>query len=196
MRHTPLALIALAVISTTAAGQSGADQKRGTGRDADWGAVLKDNRIGMKLSNGDVEDMDPVKRLIDKRKDLKLSDEQQQKLKDIQGKTKEINKPLFKQLDSLRQAMRPRAGFDEDADRARMALAREAAANTVVNIRANFATGLTEAKPILTPDQTPKADELLAKQAQDAEETLRKEMGMSGAPGGGGGGRRGGRPPQ
>jgi Spy/CpxP family protein refolding chaperone len=195
MRHTPLALIALAIVSTTASAQSGMDQKRGTGREADWGAVLKDNRVGMKLSNGDVEDMDPVKRLIDKRKDLKLTDEQQQKLKDIQAKSKETNKLLFKQLDSLRQAMRPRAGFDEDADRARMSLAREAASNTVINIRANYAAGLEEAKPILTADQMPKADELLKKQSEDAQETLLKQRGpaMGGA---GGGGRRGGRPPQ
>jgi Spy/CpxP family protein refolding chaperone len=193
MRHIRIALIALAVISTTVTAQSGVDQKRGTGREADWGAVLKDNRVGMKLSNGDVEDMDPVKRLVDKRKDLKLTDEQLQKLKDIQAKSKETNKPLFKQLDSLRQAMRPRAGFDEDADRARMALAREAASNTVINIRANYATSLTEAKPILTADQMPKADELLKKQSDDAAETLMKEMGPG--MGGGGGGRRGGRPP-
>lgn len=195
MRRTPLALIALAIISTAASAQSGADQKRGTGREADWGAVLKDNRVGMRLSNGDVEDMDPVKRLADKRKDLKLTDEQHKQLRDIQAKTKETNKPLFKQLDSLRQAMRPRAGFDEDGDRARMALAREAASNTVASIRANYAASLTEAKPLLTADQTPKADELLKKQSDDAAETLMKEMGP-GAGGGGGGGRRGGRPPR
>lgn len=193
MRRTSLALLALAIVSTNASAQSGVDQKRGTGREADWGAVLKDNRVGMKLSNGDVEDMDPVKRLVDKRKDLKLSDEQQQKLKDIQAKTKEANKTLFKQLDSLRQAMRPRAGLDEDADRARMALAREAASHTVASIRANYAASLTEAKPILSAEQMPKAEELLKKQSEDAEETLMKEMGPG--MGGGGGGRRGGRPP-
>jgi Spy/CpxP family protein refolding chaperone len=186
-----LALIALVALAPTADAQR---RQRGE-PDANYDAMLRESKIGLKLSNGDVEDMDPVKRLVDKRKDLKLTDEQQKQLKDIQAKTKETNKPLFKQLDSLRQAMRPRAGFDEDADRARMGLAREAVGQTVASIRANYDASLTEAKPILTAEQVPKADELLKKQSEESAETLMKEMGP-GMGGGGGGGRRGGRPPQ
>jgi Spy/CpxP family protein refolding chaperone len=190
MRLTRYALLILALFATGASAQ-----RRVRGDPVDFDKMARESKVAMKLSNGDVEDMDPVKYLIDKRKDLKLTDDQQKQLKDIQAKTKETNKPLFKQLDSLRQAMRPRAGFDEDADRARMGLAREAVGQTVLGIRQNYAASLVEAKPLLTTEQAPKAEEFLQKQNEEAEETLRREAPGAVMGGPAGGGRRGGRPP-
>lgn len=65
---------------------------------------------GVKLSVGDVEEMNPVRLLVNKRKDISLSDEQLKQVKDIDGRLKELNKSHVKALDSLRTASRPRTG--------------------------------------------------------------------------------------
>ena len=49
----------------------------------------------IKLSNKDIENVSPIKLLIDKRKDLKLTDDQLAKLKDREDKLKESMKPSF-----------------------------------------------------------------------------------------------------
>jgi hypothetical protein len=65
---------------------------------------------GPTLRTRDIEDMSPIKLLIDKRKDLKLTDAQLSGLKDAEPKLKEANAPLLKQVDSLmRRADRRRA---------------------------------------------------------------------------------------
>jgi ribosomal protein L7/L12 len=183
IRH---ALLAVSVVCTPALAQRGG----GTGRerprqtDADYRGMLANSPLALRLSNGDVEEMDPVRLLVDKRKDLKLTDDQQRQLKDLETKVKETNKPHFRQLDSLRQAMRPRAGEDPDVERARTALAREAVVGVVRAIRDNYAASLKEALPLLDAAQQPRADELLKKQAEKAEETLREKLGGRGGRGG------------
>ena len=42
-----------------------------------------------KFGKGDLEDISPIRLLIGKKKDLKLSDEQVNKLKELEGKLKE-----------------------------------------------------------------------------------------------------------
>src|SRR4051812_15497585 len=56
---------------------------------------------GPTLRQRDVEDSSPLKLLIDKRKDLKLSDAQLDGLKQAEKKLKEQNEPLLKSIDSL-----------------------------------------------------------------------------------------------
>jgi Spy/CpxP family protein refolding chaperone len=184
------ALLALALVATTASAQ----RRSSRDKDAPWDELRSQSNTGLRLSNGDVEDMDGVKRLVDKRKDLKLTDEQQKQLRDLDAKAKESNKPNFKVLDSLRQAMRPRGGMDEDAERARVSLTRENVINIVTTIRATYDAGAKEALALLDETQKAKADELLKKLAEESDETLREKLG--GRPGMGGGGRRGGGPPR
>jgi hypothetical protein len=193
MLRPTAATLALALLTTTATAQRGGGDSRQGIKDAPWDELRRESSTGLKLTLGDVEDMDPVKRLVDKRKDLKLSDDQVKQLRDLDAKLKETNKPSFKNLDSLRQAMRPRAGMDEDAERARVTLTRENVVSVVSAIRGSYDTAVKDAIALLDDTQKPKADELLKKLAQDSEETLRDKLGARGA--GGGAGRRGGRPP-
>jgi len=140
------------------------------------------NNGGMQLSNGDVEDMSPLKLLIDKRKDLKLADDKVKALKELEGKVKDQVQPSFKILDSLRRELRnpPR-----EEDRGRMMSARNGVMNVVTEIRSAYDASLKEALPLLNEEQQKKAAELVDKQKNDSEEVLKEKLG------GGRGGRRG-----
>jgi hypothetical protein len=109
MRPTKIALLSLVLVPAVALAQrgggGGGSKVRGDPK-ADWNSVENANK-GVKLSNRDLENISPIKLLIDKKKDLKLSDDQVNKLKELDGKLKETNDPSFKVLDSLRRAAQP-----------------------------------------------------------------------------------------
>ncbi|MCC7194946.1 MAG: hypothetical protein IT356_05260 [Gemmatimonadaceae bacterium] len=187
-RHA-LPILAAALMPALAAAQ-GRDQR---GTRSDFGGMVSSAPIGLRLSNGDVEDMNPVKYLVDKRKDLKLSDDQLKQLRAMNDWLKESTKPQYHVLDSLRNATRARAGENADVERVRVQMAREEAAGVVKAIRDGYQAKLADAMAVLDESQKPKAEELLARQAKESEETLKDKMGAG--RGGMGGGRRGGRPP-
>jgi hypothetical protein len=185
-------LLVLALIATPvlAGAQRG---RRDRGTKADFDGMISNSSVGLKLSNGDVEDMNPVKLLVDKRKDLKLTDDQQKQIRGMVDALKESNKPNFKALDSLRSAVRPRAGEDESVEQIRTRMAMESVPPVVQTIRDSYAAKLPEALALLDDTQKARANELVAEQEKKAEETLMEKMGAAGR--GGRGGRRGGRPP-
>lgn len=169
----------LMCVSTAAFAQRGGGGGGGFGgsKKPDFGTMIKESPVGLRLSNGDVEDMNPVKLLADKRKDLKLTDDQQKRLRAMDDSLKEINKPHFKALDSLRAEIRPRAGADVDAERIRTQIARETVVGAVKVIRGNYAAALKNAMAVLDDTQRPKAEELVATQAKHADETLQDKLG-------------------
>jgi hypothetical protein len=160
-------------------GGSGGRRVRGDPQ-ADWNSVLNANSGGIKLSNRDVENINPLKLIIDKRKDLKLSDDQLNRLKELKSSLDEKNKDSFKALDSLRRMGQPPAHDPNDEDRARMSTARRLAGATVQTIRENYDAALKEALPVLDQSQQQTANELLEKQRQDADEMLRDKLGGRG----------------
>jgi len=184
LTHTAAAVV---LIATTALAASAQRKDRGT--KADFDGMLRESPAGLKLSNGDVEKMSPVKLLIDKRKDLKLTDDQQARLKAIGDALKEANAVHFKAIDSLRSEIRPRAGASADAERIRTQIARETVVGAVKVIRGNYAARLGDAMALLDDSQKPKAEELLGKQMVESEKTLTEKLGPSG--GAAAGGRRG-----
>jgi len=145
-------------------------------KDADWNRVMGD-KPGIQLSNRDVEDMSPIKLIIDKRKDLKLTDDQLKGLKDVEAKLKEKNDPSFHALDSLRRAAQPPLHDPSDDDKARMMSARRTAMSVVGAIRDNYDASLKDALALLDETQRPKAVELTEKQRKDAEDTMKDKLG-------------------
>ena len=98
-----LAVIALLLVPAISLAQ------RGGRTQADRKTPLFDKEEGPKgptLRVRDIEDQSPLKLLIDKRKDLKLSDAQLSQLKDSETKLKDVNAPLYKAVDSLIRDMR------------------------------------------------------------------------------------------
>ena len=174
-----MAVLSAILIPTLASAQR--TRTRGDEK-ADWGTINK-SAGGLQLSNRDVEDISPLKMLIDKRKDLKLTDEQLKQIKDIEKKTKDANDPSFKALDSLRSEMRPPARTPTDDDRAKLMAARRGVTQVVATIRGNYDASLKEATALLNESQQQTAKELLDKQSKEAEEMLGEKLGGGGAGG-------------
>lgn len=174
-----LVLIPTIVSAQRGGGGGGGGRTRGDPK-PDFDAI-SGKKGGIQLSNRDVEDMSPIKLLIDKRKDLKLSDDQVKGLKDAEAKLKEKNDPSFHALDSLRRAAQPPLHDATDDDKSRMMEARRMAGAVVSTIRGNYDSALTEALPTLDETQRGRAKELLEKQRSDAQDTIREKLG--GGPG-------------
>src|SRR5437660_11656496 len=84
----------------------------------------KDVPKGPSLRTRDIEDQSPIHLLIDRRKDLKLSDQQVDQLKDADNKLKDKNAPLLKAVDSLVREMKPAFATQSAEDRTRIRNAR------------------------------------------------------------------------
>ena len=183
-----LAALSLLVLPALASAQG---KKKMGGEDdtkVPWDQIKKEADAGIRLSVRDVEDLSPVKLLVDKRRDLKLTDDQAAKLKDMDAKLRDKNKPLLKSLDSLKSETKPRAvntagGTD---DQTRVSLATNDFMAVFASIRLNYEESLKDAMPLLdATTQVPKATELLAKAAKDAEEMLQDKLGARAAAVGG-----------
>lgn len=124
----------------------------------------------------DIEDMSPIKLMIDKRKDLKLTDAQLSQLKDSEAKLKEKNAPLLKAVDSLARDARSNGAARSDEDRARIRNARMGLMSAVGEIRSNYDASAKEALATFDAEQQGKANELLDKQKQEAEKYLQERV--------------------
>lgn len=142
---------------------------------AKWDQIGKEG-AGLKLSNGDLEDISPIKLLIDKRKDLKLSDAQLKQFKELQTAERTKNEPLFKALDSLRKDMRT-SDKPSDEERTRMMNARSGVTGVVAGIRMNYDGTLTQATALLDDGQKKTAADLIDKQSKDAAQMLLDKLG-------------------
>lgn len=141
------------------------------------------SRLPPVLRVRDVEDQSPIKLLIDKRKDLKLSEAQLSQLKDSESKLKEKNAPLLKAVDSLARDLRSGLGSQSDDARSRTRNARMGLMTTLSEVRWNYDASAKDALATFDADQQSKATELLDKQKQEAEKLLQERIGV-GARGG------------
>ena len=146
-------------------------------RSADWDKINNATlQSSLKLSNRDVENMSPMKRLIEKRKDLSLTDEQVQQYKGLESKLNQQNERLMKTLDSLRNEMKP-SGRHGDDELARLQIARTGVTGILTAIRANYDATAKSALPLLNDGQRKTATDLLAAQGTEFEDLIREKLG-------------------
>lgn len=171
--------VLLAIVSHSAEGQ-----KRGTAA-PDWDKMSRTSAPSsapQMLTKKDMEAMDPIKRLIEKRKDLKLTDGQVAKLKEMEGSAKARDASLHETMDSLRNVLRPPSGArPNEADRLRLNVARENFARAVMGLRANYATDAAAALDAFDEAQRPAATELVEQQRAEGDETINEKMRGGGA---------------
>ncbi|HEY9228722.1 MAG TPA: hypothetical protein VIP11_18870, partial [Gemmatimonadaceae bacterium] len=149
---TVLILSPVALFAQRGGGGGGGGRTRGEQR-ADFGAVMNANAGGLALSNRDVEEISPLKLLIDKRKDLKLSDDQVKAFKELESKLKDDLRESFRALDSLRRVAAPPAREPTDEDRSRMMDARRTVSVVVGTIRQKYDAAAQQALPSLDEAQ-------------------------------------------
>jgi hypothetical protein len=178
--------LALLLIPSVAVAQG---RKMRGEKEADWDKIDKSVQSGPRVSKGDVENFSAIKVIVDKKKDLKLSDDQLKQLKDLDKQEEGANDALYKKIDSLKLAMRKRAGEDEDQERARTSLARQELLTVIRDIRSNYDSTFQVAMPLLDENQKKAATQIVEKERADAEDDLRSKIG-----GGSGGARQSGVP--
>jgi len=131
---------------------------------------------GPTLRVRDLEDQSPLKLLLDKRKDLKLTDAQLAQLKSAEDKVKEQNAPLFKSVDSYLRDMKNASSSPSDEARTKARDARSGIMEALKELRTNYDASLKDVLPQLDADQQTKANELVEKQRQDGEKMLREKL--------------------
>lgn len=134
------------------------------------------------LTSDDIRDGNPIHLLIDKRKDLKLTDEQISALKTSESNLKDGTESQFKAIDSLNMVIRiaSKATDDEDA-RASMRQSRLKVAIALSNIRTAYDAAAQDAVAQLTPDQQKTANDLLQKQRDELDKKTRERLGGRGS---------------
>lgn len=187
-RATPV-LAALVLLPAVAFAQRGMGDR--SQRDVNWNKVTA-SKAPPALTRKDIESMDPVRLLLEKRKELKLTDAQVAAMQAAHEQASAKNAPLLARLDTLSKAMRPSTSVQGAEDEARMVLARDAAGQVLTELRTNHEATLSELFPTLEEPQQATARKLLDKQREETDKVLRQKMGgRGGMPGG----RVPGRPP-
>ena len=172
-----LSVLPLPALAQRGGGGGGGSRDRGT-KPPDYSSM---NGSTLKLSNKDLENISPIKLLIDRRKDLKLTDDQLTKLKDKEDKLKESTKLAFGALDSLRRIATPTSRSPDEGDKARMLDTRRHFTEVVNGIRTQYDAAATDAGSLLDETQQKQAKELLDKQHAEADDMVRDKLG--GGPG-------------
>lgn len=193
LRPTLLTGLVLCIPSIVVAQRGGS--RRGSSAATDPFAQMGSSS-GPSFRARDLEDFDPLKILIDKKKDLKLSDAQVDGFKQSDEKMKEANKPAFDTIDSLMRVLRPGAGEPSEVERIQMQVARRTMMETIDSVKAHYEVAGKDAVATLDAEQQAKANELIAKKREDAEKRVRDRMNprrggggaSAGAPGGMGSG--------
>jgi hypothetical protein len=139
----------------------------------------KSEKKGPTIRVRDIEDLSSIHLLIDKRKDLKLSDAQVNALKDGENKVKEKNAPVLKIADSLIHELMVTRSNNSEEEKSRLRNAQADLVNTAAQARDNYDAAAKEVMSTFDADQQAKANDLLAKQRADGDRMLREKM-MSG----------------
>ena len=169
-----LALLAMLVPSLARA------QRRGMGeRDVNWNTVAA-KKAPPTLAAKDVEELDPLALLLDKKKDLKLTDAQVAALTAAHGTLTVTVAPTLARIDSLGKAMRPTTTLQGAEDEARMVIARDAAGTAVREVQQAYGAALEATLPGLEPAQQEAARKQLDKQQEKGMKALREKLGGRG----------------
>lgn len=167
----------LVALPAVASAQRGGGGGRGMGgaKETDWKAVAGDAPKGPSISGKDFE-ASPLQMFLDKKKQLKLTDDQVTAIKAADEKLQTANKERYLLVDSLKKQMRPSVAPSAE-DEARLVLARESMQGVVRDIRSSHDAGTKEVVATFDADQQKTATELLDKHAEKVQKMLRDKLG-------------------
>lgn len=177
MRRTTLLLAILMIVPGVAAAQRGGRTRSGatsrTNMFPDEQALHRANAV----SSSKLRDLDPLSILIDKHKDMQLSDSQVNALKSMNEQLQTTQKPTFHALDSLDQQL---ANFGSNSsmssgDQARMRTTTMFVRMVAGNIRQQYDSVEKQARGLLNDQQKKKANDVL----KDSHNQLAKLVGRS-----------------
>lgn len=188
-----LALLAcsLVLLPTLASAQGRGGM--GGSKEADWNAVMAGTPRGPTISGKDFIEASPLALLLDKKKDLKLTDAQLEAIKAADEKLQAANAARYQLVDSLKKLMKPSVAPSAE-DETRVVLARDGMQTVIREISQSHQAEAKSIVATLDAPQQEKAQELLTKHAEKTQKMVRDKMGAGGggpAAGRGRGGRGG-----
>ncbi len=125
-----------------------------------------------EFSAKDFEKQNPIKLLIDKRKDLNLTTPQLARLGSLDDSLKVKNDTIYARLDSLSKVMRQAASGSAD-ERGSVSAIRRVFGAALAEVQDNFDAAGRTALTIMDDQQRKPAQDLLDKQRKDAEHAMR-----------------------
>ncbi|HVA57097.1 MAG: hypothetical protein WBQ26_10630 [Gemmatimonadaceae bacterium] len=170
MRRFMLAIAILAIVPSLSVAQRGGGRSGGGRRTTDRFGSGEAATVPA-ISRQELADLDPLAILLDKRRDLKLTDDQTAKLEAMNGQLIDAQRPPFHALDSLNVEL-ANLGSDLSSDdqahaRTLNVLSRMIASAT----RQRYDSVETVARALMTDDQKKAADDVL-KDSHDRMERL------------------------
>jgi hypothetical protein len=141
--------------------------------------LIKDMADSPSMSK-DLQKVNPIELLLDKKKDLQLSDAEQKELKTLASAVKDATKPYFKTLDSVQREQKL-GQKGEGLTTGQMMILRRESRDAQDSVLVNYKRAADEALTKLTEEHRQPATDLL-KQAMEEQMEARRNS-------------RGGRPP-
>ena len=161
MRRTALLLSILIVVPTVAVAQrGGGSRSRATSR-TDMFPDERAQRRVTTVTSAKLRDLDPLAILLDKHRDLSLTDDQTAKLKSMNDQLAELQKPAYHALDSLDQQMANLGNSSSSDDQARIGTMSTFVGMIAGNVRQQYDSVEKAAGALLTDEQRKKANDVL-----------------------------------
>ena len=163
MRRTVVVSALILMLPALASAQRGGGTRSEAPKRSDFGFDSSDSfgRRPAAVSARDLQELDPLAILLDKHKDLKLTDEQTVKLRDMEAKLDSAHRMPFRALDSLNRQM-PRGGSGMSDDDAATARTVGTLTRLIIGgVRERYDSVEKDARALLTDDQRKKADDVL-----------------------------------
>ncbi|MGH7668559.1 MAG: hypothetical protein ACRENQ_03625 [Gemmatimonadaceae bacterium] len=113
------------------------------------------------VTSNKLRDLDPLAILLDKHRDLALTDSQVVKLKDMRDRLGELQKPAYHMLDSLDQQLANVGSNPSADDQARMQTTNGFVRMVATNVRQQYDSVEKAAGALLTDEQKKKAGDVL-----------------------------------
>ncbi len=161
MRRIALLLSLLMVVPSMSQAQRGGRTRSGATSRTDMFPSDQMRRRASAVSSGKLRELDPLAILLDKHKDLALTDSQVTVLKTMDDQLGTLQKPAYHVLDSLDQEL-ANIGSDPTSDEQRHMQTVNTFLHMIAkNVRQQYDSVEKDAVTLMTDDQKKKADDVL-----------------------------------
>jgi hypothetical protein len=138
--------------------------------------MIKETAESPSLSK-DLQKANPIELLLDKKKDLGITKDEEKEIKAINDQLKDAVKPFFKAIDSVSRENKKTG--DYAPTQGQMLMGRQLSRSSADSVRAKYDAAAEQAVSKLAEDRRQPAKDLLAK---EQEEQMKNARGRSGRP--------------
>jgi len=160
MRRYMIAVAVMLVVPGVVAAQRGGGRRSGATQRTDLMSD-QDSRRAQSITSDKLRDLDPLAILIDKHKDMSLTDSQVTTLKQMHVQLDDAQKPAYHVLDSLNQQLANIGSTSFGDDQSRAQTMNSFVRMIANNVRQHYDSVEHDALGLMSDDQKKKADDVL-----------------------------------